>query len=158
MVEFIDESLLEDSTSVVVATAEIKVESNVCSDFEEDDKDEDYKPPTPKAERIRRRNTGGYGGGYEKKRGRPAKPLRTHLTPRELANLPPEAKLHKVQRFKNNEASRLSRFKRRQADLKLSEQCDMYESENKDLRRALKKSNRLHKQLRALVIGIKFAN
>lgn len=156
MVEFIDESLIEDNTSVVVTTADIKVESNVSSDFEEDDRDEDYKPPTPKAERTRRSNTG--YGGYEKKRGRPAKPLRTHLTPRELANLPPEAKLHKVQRFKNNEASRLSRFKRRQADLKLSEQCDMYESENKDLRRALKKSNRLHKQLRALVIGIKFAD
>lgn len=167
VVEYIDESELEDisvgaaaATSPATATVDESSSSiaiDIKYEVDDDDGDEDYIPEPEQARNKKRRSTRNILYAPEKKRGRPAKPLRTHLTPRELVNLDPEAKMHKVSRFKNNEASRLSRFKRRQKDLKLGEQCDMYENENRDLRRALKKHNLLHKQLRALVVGMKFA-
>lgn len=163
VVEYIDESQLlggelctKDPSSA--GEGDTRAESRENSEFEDDDRDADYQPPEPQRRtRSRGSSISSSCGGYVKKRGRPAKPLRTHLTPRELANLEPEAKEHKVLRFKNNEASRLSRFKRRQKDLKLSEQCEMFESENKDLRRLLKSHKRLHKQFRALIVGIKIS-
>lgn len=168
VVEYVDESQLDGASDVFttnpssVATTAID-ESQPNTDVEEDDGDEEYRPSSStRTERRRLRtrcnsNASSYSGGSVKKRGRPAKPIRTHLTPRELANLLPEARKHKVERFRNNEASRLSRFKRRQKDLKLTEQCDMFESENKDLRRVLKAHKRLHSQLRELIVNIKFA-
>lgn len=131
--------------------------SNVNSEFEDDATDEDYKPPTVMTRQKSRGNNSSRSLAM-KKRGRPAKPIRSALPARELVNLPPEKKRHVEQRFKNNEASRRSRFKRRQKDLKLSEQCELYESENVDLRRILKAHNRLHKKLRNLIINIKIAH
>lgn len=140
-----------------VSTAAVD-DSKENTEFEDDDGDEEYHPPSPVERKMRlreRSNKRDRGDGYVKKRGRPAKPIRTHLTPRELAHLDPHAKKDKVLRFKNNEASRLSRFKRRQKDLKLGDQCDLFEEENKDLRRMLKAHKRLHSRLRALIIGEK---
>lgn len=171
VVEYVDESLLNSTTSTPGSTApsspEQKVvfadESAANTEFEDDDRDEDYKPPMTKKKDVGRKlrarggsvSSVGSGFGAEKKRGRPQKPLRTHLTAKELANLEPEEKKHKELRFKNNEASRLSRFKRRMKDVRLSEQCDLYDRENRELRKILKVNKKLHKELRALIVGIK---
>lgn len=149
--EFIDESVITSpqsrTTSAPTSSATTENEQE-----EEEDSDVEYKPPVPKKKRNR-----SLSSSEGKKRGRPAKPLKKAINPRELRNLAPEEKLYKVRRFKNNEASRLSRFNRRQKDLKLGEQCDMFADENEDLRRVLKAHNRLHNKLRALIVGIKIS-
>lgn len=149
-VEYIDESelILPSSQNITPSSSAVQTENE-----EEEDSDEENKPPTPKSCRNRRHSNVSEG----KRKGRPPKPLRKTINPKELANLPPEAKLYKVRRFKNNEASRRSRFNRRQKDLKLGEQCELFEEENVDLRRVLKAHKRLHKKLRALIINIKIS-
>lgn len=155
VVEYIDASQLDglfslsndDCSGVATETST----SNATTDFENDTGDDEYVPPKRSLRSNRKESQERRG-----KRGRPAKPLRLRMSSQELANLDPDTKRHKQQRFKNNEASRLSRFKRRQMDLKLDDQCQMFEKENRRLREMLKSHNQMHKKLRAFFVGIKF--
>jgi hypothetical protein len=114
--------------------ADIKEESESDADMDDSDLDTDYQLPSRPSSVGSAYST---ISGQKRKRGRPAKPLK---------KLPPASAYQMDQkqrddynRERNNEASRISRRNKRNAELDLESECDQLERRNRKLEDKLKR-------------------
>lgn len=98
--------------------------------------DDEYQPPSASSN----------SSTVKRRRGRPSKPVQTHIDPTVLVNLSPDKKKYKMMRFKNNEASRRSRKNRKQKDMEVDKECNRLAAQNKRLSAFHQKCNELYEE------------